>query len=376
VQPLAKNTAAAEIDRVSGPTPKPGVPQIAPYKAARGDSNAIRYSLASNESALGPGQAASVAFQAAAAKMYLYPDGGAHALRDAIAAEHGLDPARIVCGNGSDELLTLIANAYLRPGDEVLFSAHAFLVYRMAALANSATPVAAPEPGLRVDVDRMLAHVTPKTRLVYIANPNNPTGTWMSGAELRRLHAGLPAHILLVIDSAYAEYMQDSDYESGAEIAAEFDNVVMTRTLSKAYALAGLRVGWAYASPAIFDVLIRVRGPFNVSAEAQRADVAALQDREHLARAVENTAQWRVWLTGQIRALGLRVDDSAGNFVLIQFADESAARAADTFLLEHGIALRPTAAYGLPQALRLTIGTEDANRAVVSALAALMKSRS
>lgn len=358
---------------MSGPTPKPGVLEIAPYKAARGDARAIRYQLASNESALGPSPAGFAAFQAAAAEMHLYPDGGAYVLRDSIAAEHGLDPARIVCGNGSDELLTLIANAYLRPGDEVLFSAHAFLVYRMAALANSATPVAAPEPGLRVDVEQMLARLTPKTRLVYVANPNNPTGTWISGAELRRLRAGLPGHVLLAIDSAYAEYMADTEYESGAEMASEFDNVVTTRTFSKAYALAGLRVGWAYGSPGVVDALNRVRGPFNVSVTAQRAAVAALQDRAHLARAVAHTARWRDWLTDQFRALGLRVDDSAGNFVLIQFADESAARAADSFLLKHGIALRPTGAYGLPHALRLTIGTEDANQAVVSALAAFMK---
>jgi histidinol-phosphate aminotransferase len=360
---------------MSPPIPKPGVLEIAPYKAGRGEAHAIRYQLASNESALGPSPAAVEAYRAAADEIHLYPDGGARALREAIAEAHGIDPARIVCGNGSDELLTLIANAYLRPGDEVLFSEHAFLVYRMAALANGAVPVAAPEPALRVDVDAMLARITPKTRIVFLANPNNPTGTWISRDELRRLHAELPPNVLLVIDSAYAEYMQDGDYESGAALVSQFDNVVMTRTFSKAYGLAGLRVGWAYGPADVVDVLNRVRGPFNVSVAAQRAAVAALEDRDHLERALAHNAHWRAWLTLELRALDLRVGDSAGNFVLVQFSDEAQARAADTFLLEHGIALRPVAAYGLPQCLRLTVGTEEANRAVVSALAAFKKNR-
>jgi histidinol-phosphate aminotransferase len=310
-----------------------------------------------------------------ASQIHLYPDGGAHDLRDAIAAVRGLDPARIVCGHGSDELLTLIANAYLRPGDEVLFSAHAFLVYRMATFASSATPVAAPEPDLHVDVDRMLALVSPKTRIVFLANPNNPTGTYISGRALRRLHAGLPPQTLLVIDSAYAEYMRPGDYESGSGMVVQFENVVMTRTLSKAYGLAGLRLGWAYCPPPVADVLNRVRGPFNVSVAAQRAATAALRDGGHLERAVAHNVHWRSWLTTEIRALGLQVDDSAGNFVLVRFRGESVAHAADAFLLERGIALRPTGAYGLPHGLRLTVGSEEANRAVVSALATFMKNR-
>ncbi|HEY1639005.1 MAG TPA: histidinol-phosphate transaminase, partial [Rhizomicrobium sp.] len=317
--------------------------------------------------------AAIEAYRSATSQIHLYPDGEANEVREAIAASHDLDPERIVCGSGSDELLTLIANAYLRPGDEVLFSAHAFLVYRMAALANSAIPMAAPEPGLRVDVDRMLALVTPKTRVVYVANPNNPTGTYISASEMRRLHAGLPPQTLLVIDSAYAEYMRDSDYEAGGEMVSQFENVAMTRTFSKGYGLAGLRVGWAYCPPAVADVLNRVRGPFNVSVAAQRAALAALKDRGHLGRAVAHNEQWREWLTLQLRTLGLTVGDSAGNFVLVQFTDEDLARAADAFLLERGIALRPVGAYGLPQCLRLTVGLEEANRAVVSSLAAFMK---
>jgi histidinol-phosphate aminotransferase len=304
---------------VSGPAAKPSALGIAPYKAARGEARAIRYQLASNESALGPSPAALEAYRSAASGIHLYPDGAAQTLREAIGEAHGLDPARVVCGNGSDELLTLIANAYLRAGDEVLFRAHAFLVYRMAALANSATPVAAPELELRVDVDAMLARVTSKTRIVFVANPNNPTGTWISRGQLRRLHAALPAHVLLVIDSAYAEYMRDSDYEAGAKMVEEFPNVVMTRTFSKAYGLAGLRVGWAYCPHSVVDVLNRVRGPFNVSVAAQRAAAAAVRDREHLERAIAHNAHWRAWLTAELRALGLDAGDSAGNFLLVPF---------------------------------------------------------
>jgi len=366
-------TEATARQRQDVPAPRPGVLEIAPYKAARGEACPIRYQLASNESAIGASAAAMEAYRSAAGEISLYPDGGAHALREAIGEAHGIDPARLVCGNGSDELLTLIANAYLRPSDEVLFSAHAFLVYRMSAMANGAIPVAAPEPELRVDVNAMLARVTPKTRLVFIANPNNPTGSWISGKELGRLHAGLPAHVLLVIDSAYAEYMREGEYESGAALVSQFDNVAMTRTFSKAYGLAGLRVGWACGPPAVLDVLNRIRGPFNVSLAAQRAGIAALQDRDHLERAVAHTVHWREWLTEELRALGVTVGDSAGNFLLLQFVDEAEAGAADTFLLEQNIALRPVGAYGLPHCLRLTVGTEEANRAVVSALAVFKK---
>lgn len=361
---------------MSGVTPKPGVLEIAPYKAARGNHGTIRFSLASNESAIGPSPAAIEAYRSAANQMHLYPDADANVFREAIAAGHDLDPEGIVCGNGSDELLTLIASAYLRPGDEVLFGEHAFLVYRTATLANSATPVAAQEPDLRVDVDRMLALVTPRTRLVYVANPNNPTGTYISGSELRRLHAGLPPQTLMVIDSAYAEYMRDSEYEPGDELVSQFENVVMTRTFSKAYGLAGLRVGWVFCQPTVSNVLNRIRGPFNLSVAAQCAAVAALNDRDHLEHAVAHNERWRSWLIRQFRPLGLKVDDSAGNFVLVQFPKHGphTAGEADVFLLNRGIALRPVAAYGLPHCLRLTIGTEEANRAVVSVLAEFMKS--
>jgi histidinol-phosphate aminotransferase len=351
--------------------PKPGILDIAPYVGGRAEAAGARapVKLSSNESPLGPSPAAVAAFRDAAARLEAYPEGSARVLRDAIAGAYGLDPARIVCGNGSDELLTLLAHAYLRPGDEVQFSAHAFLVYRIATLSNSAVPVVVPETNLTVDVDAMLAAVTPKTRLVYLANPNNPTGSYLPHDEVRRLHAGLRDDILLVIDAAYAEYVRRNDYEAGIELVANNANVVMTRTFSKVHGLAGLRVGWAYCPAEVVDVLTRIRGPFNVSTPAQFAAAAAIADRAHVEAAIAHNETWRGLLTREIRALGLRCDDSAGNFVLIHFADAKQSAAADAFLSARGLILRGVTAYGLPQCLRLTIGGEDANRRVVTALA-------
>ena len=269
----------------------------------------------------------------------------------------------------------MLANAYLRPGDEVLFSEHAFLVYRIAALANSAKPIAVPEKNLRVDVDAMLAHVGPKTRLVYLANPNNPTGTYLRHDEVRRLHAGLSPDTLLVIDAAYAEYVRRNDYETGIEMAATFPNVVMTRTFSKVYGLAGLRVGWAYCPAPVADALNRIRGPFNVSIPAQRAGSAALRDRNHVQRSVDHNEHWRAWLIDAIRSAGLRVDDSVANFVLIHFPQTKGKTAADAdrFLSARGLILRGVANYGLPDCLRLTVAGEEANRKVAAALADFMR---
>jgi len=359
------------------PTPKPGVLDITPYVGGRSSVAGVAepIKLSSNESALGPSPMALAAYEAAAKGVSIYPEGSARILREAVAAAYGLDASRIVCGNGSDELLTMLANAYLRPGDEVLYSEHAFVVYRIAALANSATPVATPEKNLGADVDAMLARVTQKTRLVYLANPNNPTGTYLPHDEVRRLHAGLPSQALLVIDAAYADYVRRNDYEPGIEMVASFPNVVMTRTFSKVYALAGLRIGWAYCPAAVAEALNRIRGPFNVSVPAQQAGAAALKDRDHVARSVEHNERWRAWLTDAIRTAGLRVDDSVANFVLIHFpqAKSKTAADADRFLSRRGLILRPLGNYGLPDCLRLTVGPEDANRKVAAALADFMR---
>lgn len=359
------------------PTPVPGVLEISPYvggrAAAPGAHRVIK--LSSNESALGPSPKAIAAFANAADQLHIYPEGSSAALREAVADIYGLNPDRIVCGNGSDELLHLLAHAYCRPGDEVLFSEHGFLVYPIAARSASATPVTVPEPGLIADVDGFIARLTPKTRIVFVANPNNPTGTYLSASEMRRLHAALSPETLLVIDAAYAEFVRRNDYEAGIELVATHENVVMTRTLSKVYGLAGLRIGWAYCPKSVADVLNRTRGPFNVSLPAIAAGAAAIRDTAFTERAVEHNLEWLRWLSEQIAALGLKVTPSVGNFVLIHFDTKPGRTAADAdaFLMARGVIVRQVANYGLPNALRVTVGTEEANRAVVQALADFMK---
>ena len=358
------------------PTPKPGILDIELYVGGRSAVPGVAkvYKLSSNESPLGPSPAAVAALAAAAHDLQLYPDGNSGLLRAAIGKAGGLDPARIVVGGeGSGPLLTMIANAYLQPGDEAIFSAHAFLLYDIATRANSARPVIVAEKttnsGIRIDVDAMLAAVTDRTKIVYLANPNNPTGSYLGREEMKRLHAGLPANVLLVIDAAYGEFVDAPDYDIGLELAQAHDNVVMTRTFSKIHGLAALRLGWAFVPAAVANVLNRVRGPFPTSPLQQQAGAAAIADTAHVERAAAHNAQWRKWLTGEIRALGLRVDDSVANFVLVHFAPGSKdAKAADAFLIARGIILRGVGAYGLPDCLRLTVGTQDANRAVVAAL--------
>jgi histidinol-phosphate aminotransferase len=362
------------------PTPKPGLLDIALYVGGRSavPGMAKVTKLSSNESPVGPSPKAGEALSAAAHDLQLYPDGSSLALREAIGAVHDLDPARIVVGGeGSGPLLTLLANAYLQPGDEVIFSRHAFLIYEIATLANSARPVIVDEKktntGIKIDVDAMLAAVTPKTRMLYIANPNNPTGSYLTRDEMAKLHAGLPPQVLLVIDAAYGEYVPHKDYEAGVELVTRHDNVVMTRTFSKLYGLAALRLGWMYAPQAVCDAINRIRGPFNTSKIQQMVGAAAVTDRDHFWKAVEHNSRWLAWVTTEVRKTGLRVDDSVANFVLIHFpqGDKSAANA-DAFLMQNGVILRGVSAYGLPDCLRMTIGTEDENRLAVSLIQKFM----
>ena len=363
------------------PEPKPGILEVSLYVGGRAAVPGMDkvFKLSANESPIGPSPKAMQALAAAAHDLQLYPDGSTRSLREAIAEVHGLNPDRIVAGGeGSGPLLTLLANAYLQPGDEAIISRHAFLVYEIITRANSAVPVMVPErdtnSGIKTDVDAMLAAVTPKTRMVFIANPNNPTGSMLNREEMARLHAGLPRHVLLVIDSAYAEYVTAKDYEAGIELVTRNDNVVMTRTFSKLYGLAGLRLGWVYAPAAICDVLNRIRGPFNTSTLQQQAGAAAVRDRDHFWKAVEHNNKWLPWVTGEIRKAGLRVDDSSANFVLIHFPPDGGKTAAkaDAFLTQGGVILRGVASYGLPDALRMTIGTEEENRLAVSLLQKFM----
>jgi histidinol-phosphate aminotransferase len=363
----------------TGPEPRPGILDITPYVGGEakiaGIERPIR--LASNESALGPSAAAIAAYRSLAGEIHRYPDGDAEALRAVLGGRYALDPARIVCGAGSDELIALLLRCYAGPGDEVLYSRHGFLIYPIGALAVGATPVAAPERALTTDVDALLERVTPRTRAVFIANPNNPTGTYLGAAELSRLHAALPASVLLAIDSAYAEFVNRNDYEAGAALVDRTDNVVMLRTFSKIYALAGLRLGWAYCPPAIADVLNRVRGPFNVSAPALAAGIAAVEDVAAINRARAHNDAWLPWFTDRLSALGLPLTPSVANFVLPRFPEERGknADAAFGFLQSRGILTRKMTAYGLPRHLRITIGTGAEMERVAAVLGEFMAGR-
>ena len=359
----------------SRPQPKPGILDIAAYVPGKSTAKGAKvHKLSSNESPIGSSQKAVEAYRAAAGALELYPDGSATLLRNAIAARFRLKPESIVCGAGSDELLQLIAHAYLSPGDEAIYSQFGFLVYPIAIQSNGATPVVAPEADFLADVDAILARVTARTKIVFLANPNNPTGRYLPFSEVKRLHSGLPAHVLLVLDAAYAEYVRRNDYEAGIELVATSENVVMTRTYSKIFGLAALRLGWAYCPPHVADVLNRVRGPFNISAPAIAAGVAAIADQEFVERAVAHNDQWLPWMTKELSALGLDVTPSVGNFVLVHFPanEKQHAHVADAFLQEHGFVVRRMDAYGLPNALRITIGTEEANHGLVACLKAFL----
>jgi len=333
------------------------------------------FKLSSNESPLGPSPAAIAAYNEAGKHLEDYPDGSASELRDAIGRVFGLDPDRIVCGAGSDDLLNLLARAYLSDGDEAIHTTHGFLVYPIATMGAGATPVVAPETDYTADVDAILKRVTPKTKMVFLANPNNPTGTYVPFDQVKRLHKGLRPQVLLVIDAAYAEYVRRNDYEAGIELVATSENVVMTRTFSKIHGLAGLRLGWMYGPAHVIDAINRIRGPFNVNLPAIAAGIAAIEDSAHQERSRDHNSHWLPWLTEEIGKLGLKVTPSVANFVLIHFPEQSGGTAADAnaFLMKRGLILRQVGAYKLPNALRMSVGTEEANRLVVKALAEFLR---
>lgn len=356
----------------SGPQPKPGVLAIDPYVPGKSTASGgvTIHKLSSNESPLGPSQRAIDVLATLGPKLALYPDPSATALREGIGKRYGLDATRLICGAGSDELLALAAHAYLGPGDEAVYSAHGFLVYRIVILACGATPVVVPEIDLTADVDALIAAVNGKTKIVFLANPNNPTGTYLPFDEVKRLHAALPKSCLLVLDAAYAEYVSRNDYEAGFELVASHDNVIMMRTFSKIYGLAALRIGWAYGPPGVIDALNRIRGPFNMNVAAIAAGAAAIEDQALIERALAHNEKWLPWLNHALTALGLKVTPSVGNFLLIHFPKEDGKTAAeaDAFLLARGLILRRVDNYGLPGALRLTVGTEEQNRLVIATL--------
>jgi histidinol-phosphate aminotransferase len=352
--------------------PRPGVLDIEAYKPGRsnvaGAGPVVK--LSSNETPLGPSPMAVEAFREASSRLDRYPDGAQTELREAIGASFGLNPANIVCGAGSDQLFHLLAQAYLGPDDEAIYTQHGFLVYNIAILAAGATPVVAPEYSYSANVDAILERVSASTRMVFLANPNNPTGTYLPMSEVRRLREGLPHKAMLVLDGAYAEYVRRNDFDAGADLVTEWGGTVMTRTFSKIYGLAAARLGWAYCPIEVADALNRIREPFNVSTPAMAAGIAALADPGHIERASLFNEQQRGWLADEIRALGLPVTESVGNFVLVHFPSEPGKTAddADMFLLDRRIIVRQVGAYGLPNALRITVGLEADNRAVVEAL--------
>ncbi len=364
---------AASPDR---PHPKPGILDIKPYVPGKSKVEGVAHpvKLSSNENILGCSPAARAAFEAASGRTHLYPDGKATALRAAISQRYGLEPERLMFGCGTDEVFALLNQVYLEPGDNIVQGEYGFGAYAIGARANMAEVRFAKEPNLRIDVDELLACVDERTRLVFIANPANPTGTWISAEDVRRLHEGLPSRVILVLDGAYTEFNRDPVFSDGVELARSSVNVVVTHTFSKLHGLAALRVGWGYAPAEVVDAVDRIRLPFNTSIAAQEAAIAALDDVEFQARSLALVDHWRPFLTQQLGGLGLEVTPSAANFVLARFPTTpgKTAAEAEAFLAARGYLTRGVASYGLPEHLRITVGLEQHNRDVVEALAEFM----
>lgn len=355
--------------------PKSGIMDLPAYVGGREKIEGVDkpIKLSANETPLGPSPFALEAYKSAAESLEIYPDGAALALRQALADKHNLDVEKIVCGFGSDELLQLLPQAYAGPGDEVIHTAHGFLVYKLAATAAGARAVSVMEPELTANVDLLLGAVTQNTKIVFLANPNNPTGTMIDKQEVHRLHAGLREDILLVLDGAYAEYVDPEKYEDGFALVDAASNVVTTRTFSKVHGLAALRLGWAYGAPDIVEVLNRLRGPFNVNTPAMLAGIASVKDDAHIAKAVAHNAKWRAWLSARIEACGFETVPSEANFILVNFDPESpvGAETADDALCQAGLIARRVEGYGLPNSLRISIGTQQAMEKVATVFESL-----
>jgi histidinol-phosphate aminotransferase len=352
--------------------PRPSILSVEPYVGGESKIPGVNriVKLSSNEGAFGPPPAAIAAITAMAADAHRYPDGGARALREAIGARFGLDPARIVVGNGSDELISLLILAYGGEGTELVMSAHGFLMYDITGRWAGCRIIKVPERDLTADIDGMLAAVGPRTRLVFLANPNNPTGSILPQGEIERLRAGLREDILLVLDSAYAEYVTRPDYDAGARLVDASGSTVMTRTFSKIFGLGGMRLGWCYAPAPVVDVLSRVRGPFNVNAAAMAAGIAAVAEKGWVESAVVHNTLWRGKVAAALQALGIKPWPSEGNFVLADFGSAARAKAADDALKARGLIVRAMGGYGLPACLRITIGTAEECTMVIEALTA------
>jgi histidinol-phosphate aminotransferase len=354
-------------------TPKPWIDAIEPYKPGRstGDDGRKLHKLSSNENPLGTSLLAREAFVAAASELEIYPDGAAVKLREAIAAHYGLEADRIIHGTGSDEVLHMAAGAFAGLGDEVLYVRYGFSVYPIAARRVGAVPVEAPDSDYATDVDKLLAAVNERTRVVFVANPNNPTGTYSSRAEIARLHAGLPADCLLVVDQAYTEYLDPADEDGALEMARTLPNVMITRTFSKIFGLAAGRIGWGYGPASVIDAMNRIRAPFNVATAGQEAAIASLGDQAFLDASKAHNDRWRGWFAEQLASMGnagIHAVPSKANFILVLFEGDLTAEAAYQGLMARGLATRWLPGQGLPQALRITIGSEEAMRGVAAGL--------
>lgn len=358
--------------------PQPGILDIALYVGGdsrlSGTTNKVT-KLSSNENPYGSSHKAVEAFKAASSDLSLYPSTDHVDLRAAIGQVHGVDPARVICGAGSDEIIAFLCQVYAGVGDEVLYTEHGFAMYRISALAAGATPVQVKEDDRHTDVDALLAACTDKTKLVFIANPNNPTGTMISAEEVARLAEGLPEQVLLVLDGAYAEYVE-GDFDAGLSVIEARDNVVMTRTFSKLYGLGGLRIGWGYGPAHVIDALNRVRGPFNLSGAALVTAEAAVLDEGFARECKELNTKWGGWLTEKLMALGLNIDPSHGNFLLARFATPELADGCDAALRKRGLIVRKVGGYGFPEGLRITIGDEIACRQVAQAVKEFLEGQS
>jgi histidinol-phosphate aminotransferase len=359
------------------PTAKPGIHEVSPYVPGKAKAEGIEnpVKLSANENILGASPKAREAFIAASEHLGLYPDGRGEGLRAAVAGRYDLEPERLILGCGTDEIFALLNQTFLEPGDNIVQGEFGFGAYAIGARANQGEVRLAPEPNYRIDVDAMLAQVDARTRLMFIANPANPTGTFVTNAEMRRLHEALPPAVLLVIDGAYAEFNTDPTFSDGLDLARDAENIVVTHTFSKLHGLAALRVGWAYAPVHVAEAVNRIRLPFNTSIAGQAAAIAALADEAFQAKSLALVEQWRPWLTQQLGGLGLDIVPSSANFILIGFpkAPGRTAAEAEAFLARRGLIVRGVGGYGLPDHLRITIGLEEHNRAVVDALADFLR---
>ena len=357
--------------------PRKGILDIAAYKAgdAHTDGSNKVTKLSANENPYGPSPKALDAYRGAAESLAQYPGTDHAELRAAIAEVHNIDADRIICGVGSDEVIRMLCNTYTGTGDEVIHTEHGFGMYKIAVRGAGATPVEVRESQRVTDVDAILAAANEATRLVFIANPNNPTGTLMSSEEVTRLANGLPSHVLLVLDGAYAEFVDMPDYDAGLSLVETRDNVVMTRTFSKIYGLGGLRIGWGYGPAHVIEALQRVRDPFNLSQAAIDTATAAVRDQDYVAWCKRENIKWRDWLAAELAKLGLQSDPSHCNFISVRFASPGEAEACDAMLRTHGVIVRRVGSYNLPEYLRITIGDEVACRLVANLIGTFVRER-